>query len=192
TRLVHTLRRAFLEDHPLPAEPAPARQPRPLTSPSEPPLLSPEMRRGTAVMCLLLSLDEQGGLSTPLAFCPLPSLTAWYRSVGTASSAPSSGTTIVPPQTLERLLRDVATTLPTLAPDRAAMLRCWLATAVEIVRQCGMLPGDTVVQQALQHVLTLPVLDGSDSTTEPTLPGLTHGSQQAEGGKRSPSTATDH
>src|SRR5262249_45109810 len=93
TRLVHTLRRAFLEDHPLPAEPAPARQPRPLTSPSEPPLLSPEMRRGTAVMCLLLSWHEQGVLSKTPALCYLPSLTPSYREVWSASPAPAPRTT---------------------------------------------------------------------------------------------------
>jgi hypothetical protein len=72
------------------------------------------------------------------------------------------------------------------------MLRCWLATAIEIVQQCGLLPGDAVVQQALHHVFALPVFDGSDAATEPTLPGFTRGSRPTEDWKRSLSTATDH
>jgi hypothetical protein len=69
------------------------------------------------------------------------------------------------------------------------VLRCWLTTAVEIVHQCGILPGDEVVQKALQQVLSLSTLDVSDFTMEPPVPGLTQSPQPAADGKKTPSAA---
>jgi hypothetical protein len=96
---------------------------------------------------------------------------------------------VAPSEALDRLLHDTVTTFLIPAPDRAATLRCWLTTAVEIVHQYGMLPGDEVVQKTLQHGLSLAILDVSDATTEPTVPGLTQSPRPAADGEKTPSAA---
>ena len=178
SRLAQALRLTFLRDHSPPAGTAHAGQLQSQKSREEMDMAS-ELRWSSTLLCLLLSWYEQGVLATRLDLCALPPLEAWSESLCTMHSPSLAGVTAVPPEAIDHLLRDLAPTIPDPTPNRAAMLRRWLALAVAIVHHLGALPGDAVVQQALHQVLPLSTLNGNHSATASALLTPPHTSRHA-------------
>jgi hypothetical protein len=191
SRLAQALRLTFPRDHSAAAETVHAGQLQSPKSRMEEMDVSPELQWRGMVLRLLLSWYEQGVLATRLDLCALPPLEAWYRSLCTTHSQSLAGVTAVPPEAIDHLLHDLATTLPAPTPNYAAMLRRWLALAVKIVHHLGALPGDAVVQRALDQVLPISTAEVDGSATASTLRLPAQSSRLAADVGTSPPTAPD-